>query len=153
MTYEIDKKEYAALWRGIKTLPKEANKELRQTSKEISQDIVIPIIQQAMDETMSPKIADRMKASVRVKSDRIPAVKIGYKKKVFSGGASSIFMRFGTVKGIAYTSRTGNQVKWPEALTSGGYWTKIASDRYLEPGYNAWRKAVIDIIDKWNRGK
>ena len=147
---QIDKTEFRGILKGLKGLPKEANAEIRKEAQIIADQVVIPRIQIAMDASMPISMSSRMKLSVRRKSDRLPAVKIGLKKKVFSGGASTIIMRYGTIVGV-YTSKSGKEVNWPKGIVRPG-WTGRAADMYIEPAYKLWQIRVEEIVKKWNRG-
>ena len=151
MSYKIDPVEYKSLLRSLKSLPKEANQELRKEARQIADQIVLPAVIQAIDSHVAQPYAQTLIRDTRSRGDRVPTVVVGKKKKVLSGGASSNFIRFGTVKGV-YQSRSGRLVTWADGRVTPG-WTKAASDNYLEPAFQAWEQTVQAIMLKWNRGK
>jgi hypothetical protein len=130
--------------RAISRLPKEAQNELRGASAEIARSDMAPAWRNAALYYAGPwgsRIAD----SVRVKRDRVPAVSIGYAKRVFSGGASSIMVRFPADKGRQ--GKSGNRV--PEAFGEGSDW--ISRVRGYQPeAMRKWGRAVDDIVRKWS---
>lgn len=151
MSVELDPASFKYVMDSMKNLPKEANDELRTASMSIAERVLKPIIQRVIRAQAGPygsKLAD----SVRVRRDRVPKVAIGNKRKVFSGGASTNNIRFGTIKG-PYFARNNqeHQQLWPQSVTPG--WTKEASDKYLEPVFAEWEKTTLQIVDKWNGGR
>ena len=148
MNVTIDPASFKFVMDGLKGLPKEANAELRTASMEIAERILKPIIQRTIRQQAGP-YGEKLAESVRVRKDRIPKVAIGNRRKVFSGGASTNIIRFGTIKGpyFARDNRENKQM-WAQSVTPG--WTKEASDNYLKPVFHEWEKTVVHIVDKWN---
>ena len=149
MDTQVDPDSYHALLRALKGLPKEANNELRQKSREIAETIIKPklshaILQQA--ENYGPKLV----RSISVSRDRVPKVRIGNNRKTFSGGASANIIRYGTIMGPYLVRESGRRQMWAEGVTPG--WTKTASNDYTPDVFDAWQNSVAEIIVKWNRG-
>lgn len=150
MTFKIDANEYRSLMRSLNNLPKEANKELREQARDIAEKIVKPEIVSAIRDHVQEPYAQAIIDATRTRGDRVPTVVIGKQKKALTGGASSNAIRFGSIKGV-YWARGQRLVKWPENRVQIG-WTKTASDNYLEPAFDAWKRQVEIIVAKFNTG-
>ena len=90
----------------------------------------------------------------RVTRDRVPKVAVGSRRKAYSGGASSIQIRYGTVVGPYRTGNRGERSDkmqtWARSVSPG--WTDAAARDYTPPAFQAWDRAVEHIVNKWNRG-
>lgn len=150
MTFQIDVNEYRSLMRSLNGLPKEANQELRKQARDIAEKIVMPEIVSAVRSHVQEPYAKAIIDSTRTRGDRVPTVIIGKQKKALNRGASSNAIRFGSIKG-AYKSRSKRMVTWPQNQVQLG-WTKTASDNYLEPAFDAWKRQVEIIVAKFNSG-
>jgi hypothetical protein len=149
----VDPSEFASILGSLKALPKSASDDLRQTAIQISDAIMVPSIKSAISQHAG-SYAPKLNQSVKAGRDRIPKVTVGSKSITFSGGASTNFIRFGTIKGV-YLSQpsfasNGKYQTWAQGVRPG--WTDTASNNYTEPAFLAWEKGVEDITDKWNRG-
>ena len=149
----VDADSYYALLRALKGLPKEASQELRVEAKQIAEDIVKPSVQRAIRSHAGP-YGDKLAKNVRVTRDRVPKVAIGSRRKAYSGGASSIQIRYGTVVGPYRTgnagTRHGREQVWARNVSPG--WTDAAARDYVPPAFQAWDRAVEQIVTKWNKG-
>ena len=149
----VDADSYYALLRSLKGLPKEASQELRVEAKQIAEDIVKPSVQRAIRSHTGP-YGDKLAKNVRVTRDRVPKVAIGSRRKAYSGGATSIQIRYGTVVGPYRTGnnggRQGREQLWARAVSPG--WTDAAARDYTPPAFKAWESAVQSIVTKWNKG-
>jgi hypothetical protein len=150
---KVDPAEYASILRSLKNLPKGASDDLRQTAIQIADSIMVPSIQSAISQHAG-NYASKLNQAVKAGRDRIPKVTIGSKSVAFSGGASTNFIRFGTIKGV-YQSQpsaasTGRFQFWAQGVRPG--WTDTAANSYTEPTFQAWQNGVNDVVDKWNRG-
>jgi hypothetical protein len=150
---KVDASEYASILKSLKSLPKGASEDLRQTAIQIADSIMVPSIQSAISQHAG-NYATKLNQAVKAGRDRIPKVTIGSKSIAFSGGASTNFIRFGTIKGV-YQSQpsavsTGRFQMWAQGVRPG--WTDTAANSYTEPTFQAWEKGVQNVIDKWNRG-
>lgn len=130
--------------RAIGRLPKEANTELRKASVAIAAQDMAPAWKRVAINYAGPW-GERIAASVRVKRDRVPAVAIGYTKRVFSGGASSIQVRYPSDKGN--TGRGGKHV--PAAFGTGANWIETVRGTYQADAIRKWGQAVDDVVRKW----
>ena len=131
--------------RAFRQLPKEASAELRQASRQIADRHMAPAWRNAAMYYAGPW-GEEIAASVRVSRDRVPAVAIGYQKKVFSGGASSIMVRYPSDKGRS--GRSGERV--PAAFGDGSDWlSKVKA--YQPAAIREWASAVDGVVRKWNR--
>lgn len=149
----VDADSYYALLRALKGLPKEASQELRVEARQIAEDIVKPSVQRAIRSHAGP-FGDKLAKNVRVTRDRVPKVAIGSRRKAYSGGASSIQIRYGTVVGPYTTSKNGQRAgveqTWARNVKPG--WSDAAAQDYTPPAFQAWDKAVEQIVTKWNKG-
>jgi hypothetical protein len=150
---KVDPAEYASILRSLKKLPKGASDDLRLTAIQIADSIMVPSIKSAIS-LQAGNYANKLNKAVKAGRDRIPKVTIGSKSIVFSGGASTNFIRFGTIKGV-YESQpsaasSGRFQMWAQGVRPG--WTDTAANSYTEPTFQAWQKGVNDVVDKWNRG-
>tara|TARA_R110000868_G_scaffold131130_1_gene341070 strand:+ start:155 stop:601 length:447 start_codon:yes stop_codon:yes gene_type:complete len=131
------------LFRALKQLPKEANQELRLESVKIAERHMLPSWQTAASSfagNWGPKIA----ASIRVKRDRVPTLVIGYAKKVYSGGASTVMTRYPADIGIY--GRAGDKARM---FGEGTSWMSKRYD-YRPQAFRDWSDAVEMIVTKWN---
>lgn len=140
--------------RALSKLPKEAGQELREASMNIAAQDMAPAWANAAlyyAGPWGPKIAD----SIRVKRDRVPALSIGYARRVFRGGASSIVARYPSDKG--QTGRSGPVKRdadgnvtggVPAAFGDGTNW--ISQRRNYQPAaMRKWGDAVDRVVRKW----
>jgi hypothetical protein len=150
---KVDPAQYASILQSLKALPKGASEDLRQTAIQIADSIMVPSIRGAIS-AHAGSYASKLNQAVKAGRDRIPKVTIGSKSVAFSGGASTNYIRFGTIKGV-YESQpsavsTGKFQFWAQGVRPG--WTDAAAESYTEPTFLAWQKGVNDVVDKWNRG-
>jgi hypothetical protein len=126
------------LLRDLRGLGKEAQKELRQSSKTIAEQHMVPAWKNAALQYAGPwgeDIAD----SVRAGADRVPKIMIGNKKKTMRGGATSIMVRS--------PSNTGNR---GESFAPFERTNWIAKTRSYQPAaLEEWGKAVDRLVFKW----
>ena len=165
MSFTVDYGEYRDLLDSLGRLDKAANREMREEAAIIAESIMMPAIKSAIA-SHAGSYATKLNQTVRTRQDRLPSVKIGDSKKmssrgtvlnsrtaggsgVYSGGATSNMIRFGTIKGY-YTSRSGRPQLWAQGIRPG--WTQAADDAYAEPAFAAWGKTAQDLVDRWNRG-
>jgi hypothetical protein len=126
------------LLRALNKLPKEANKELKAASKTIAERHMVPAWQDAARNYAGPW-GDEIAASVKAGTDRIPVVRIGGNRKVFSGGASATMVRYPTDSGQARNS-------WAP-FEATGWISKRAP--YQEKALQEWAEAVDRVVSKW----
>lgn len=124
--------------KDLRKLPKEANAELRRASVDIATRHMLPSWRNAALTAgpWGPKLA----ASIRVRSDRLPALLIGKDRKVFSGGASTNMVRFPAFQGTAN--------KWPPFGEGTGWIDRRRP--YAQQALAEWTKAADLIARKWN---
>ena len=138
---KYDARQLAALTRDLKTLPKEASRELRAESKQIANQIMKPELQRQAERV--PSWGPALTRSIMVRSDRIPKVVIGGRRKLTSGGASGIDLRYPTQSG------RGRGSPAPFQRTN---WMRHASGEYKDEAFTAWAEVVERICKKFNRG-
>lgn len=130
------------LLRDLRSLPKEAQAELRDASQDIATRLMVPAWRAAAMKAgpWGPGIAQTIKA----KRDRIPAVTIGGNRKTYSGGASPTMVRFPSSAGRVRTAI-------PEVFRPTG-WIRSAKPAYIGPAMGEWGQAVSRVCHDFNRG-
>jgi len=124
--------------KAFRQLPKEASKELRQASKIIAERHMAPAWRDAA--LGAGPWGEQIAASVKAASDRIPAVKIGGNRKVFSGGATATMVRWPSSTGTARDSFAPFEAtNWLQDVRS-----------YHGPALQEWAQAVDRIVAKWS---
>ena len=125
--------------RAFKALPKEASRDLRLASAKVAERHMLPAWKRAAltVDVWGKDLAE----SIRVKKDRLPALNIGFQKKVFSGGASTNMVRW-----PASTGETRNSF----APFENTAWLSIARNHYVEPAMQEWGKALDETLKKWS---
>lgn len=131
-----------ALLRDLGKLGKLATKELRASSRVIADRHMVPAYKKSAREV--PTWGDYLAASVRSRNDRLPSVKIGFQKKVLSGGASTNMLRYPTDTGKPRGSRKLTGVN-PFERTN---WLNNARS-YQKPALVEWGQAVDRLVRKW----
>jgi hypothetical protein len=125
--------------RAFKALPKEASHDLRLASTKVAERHMLPAWRSA---ALTVDVwGQDLAASMRVKKDRLPAIKVGFQKKVFSGGASTNMVRWPSSTGEARNSF---------APFENTHWLSIARDHYVEPAMQEWGRALEDTLKKWS---
>jgi len=158
----IDDREVRDLLDALGSFEKAANRDMRRESEYIAEEIMVPAFRWAIS-SHAPGYARNLNASIRTKQDRIPSVRIGNSNRyssrgnlnrtgngVYSGGATTNMIRFGTIQG-QYTSRSGRTQFWAEGIRPG--WTDTAESSYYEPAFTEWTRVANKLINDWNRGK
>ena len=124
--------------RDFKKLPKEATKELRRASVDISNRHMVPSWKAAT--LTAGKWGPKLAESVRAVSDRLPALKVGKDKRIYSGSASTNIIR--------YPSFRGTKTGW-KPFGDGTGW--MANRRpYAAQALAEWTQATDLIVAKWN---
>lgn len=132
-----------SILRDLRRLPKEAQNELRTASVAIAERHMVPAWRAAALEAgpWGPKIA----ASVRARRDRIPAVVIGGKRAVFSGGAS--------VNNVRFPSHAGRVRESIPKAFKATKWMATVRRRYIGAAVTEWANAVERIVRDFNNGR
>ena len=136
-----------AVLRSLRQMPPQVGVELKKASGHIARNLMLPHYQQAARTV--PVWGDVLADSIRVKRDRVPALKIGYKRAALSGG------RGGSKKGASTV-----QLRWPTfSGDRGSSFAPFEQTRWLDEakGYKpkameAWTDALERYVRKWNRG-
>jgi hypothetical protein len=126
------------LLRDLRGLGKEAQKELRQSSKTIAEQHMVPAWKNAALQYAGPwgeDIAD----SVRAGADRVPKIMIGNQKKTMKGGATPNMVRS--------PSNSGRRGKSFAPFERTNWISKTRS--YQPAALEEWAKAVDRLIVKW----
>jgi len=127
------------LLRDFSKLGKEASKELRQASKTIAEQKMVPAFRQAA--LNSGPWGEALASSVRAGADRVPKVMIGSQKKITRGKASSNMLRYPVDTG------DGGDSTAPFQRTS---WLSKART-YQKPALEEWSQTVDRLVAKWPR--
>jgi len=118
-------------------LRRTANGELRQAAGETAQGLVAALRSSAAS---GPPAARLVASTVRVKSDRLPAVSIGGPARVGRYGAPASALLWGTEHG-------GHNFA---AAAGGNYWIQPAVERFQgDPSIAAYKRAVVAIMARW----
>lgn len=99
-------------------LRKEANSEIRVAAKQCASELVTDL--QAAASASPTPVAQRVAASIKVKSDRFPTVSIGGSKRVGRRGAPASALMWGSEHGGSHFA----------AGPSGGYWIAPTVKRF-----------------------
>lgn len=129
--------------RALKQFPKEASDELRDESQRIADRRMLPSWKNAAmynGGAWGAKIA----ADIKVRRDRVPAVRIGSNSRRFSGGASTNRVRYVSDKGN--TGLAGDST--PPAFGSGTGWMGTRQD-YKRAALEDWGDALERVVRKW----
>lgn len=129
--------------RAFRNLPKEASAELRAASTIIAERYMVPAWKDAATTHAGPW-GQKIAASVRAKRDRVPSVNIGFAKKVYTGGASSIMTRYPANRGTR-----GAAGKNAAAFGQGTNWMDRVRP-YQPAAIREWGQAVDTIVRKWD---
>lgn len=157
----IDDGDIRDILDALGSFEKVVNREMRRQSEYIAEEIMVPAFRSAIS-NHAPGYARKLNQSIRTKQDRIPSVRIGNSNRfstrgnlnrtgtgVYSGGATTNMIRFGTIQG-QYTARSGRTQFWAEGIRPG--WTDTAESDYYEPAFAEWTKQANKLINDWNRG-
>ena len=141
LVLKYNAKQFARLQRDLKGLPKEASRELRKESKLIASQVMKPELDRRLGEV--PIWGPRMVQGnvVKVVSDRVPKVKIGGRRKLFSGGATGIYLRHPTATGRRKDSF---------APFESTRWMRKASKEYKDEAFTRWAEVVEKVCRKFN---
>jgi hypothetical protein len=162
----LDQLEFRRLLDSLGSFEKAANRDMRREAEYIADSIMVPAIKSAIS-SHAPGYAKNLNSSIRTKQDRVPSVRIGNSNKyssrgtvtnprantgrgVYSGGATTNMIRFGTIQG-QYRSRSGRTQFWAEGIRPG--WTDTADADYYEPAFKAWIDTATTLVNNWNRGR
>jgi hypothetical protein len=157
----IDDGDIRDILDALGSFEKVVNRDMRRQSEYIAEEIMVPAFRSAIS-SHAPGYARKLNQSIRTKQDRIPSVRIGNSNRfstrgnlnrtgtgVYSGGATTNMIRFGTIQG-QYTARSGRTQFWAEGIRPG--WTDTAESDYYEPAFAEWTKQANKLINDWNRG-
>lgn len=127
--------ETLAAFRG---LPKAANKEIRQASREIVRALVGPVSASAVTEGSTAALMAR---TVRPASDRLPALQAGGAKRVGRHKTPAY-------KLVARTEQGADEARLPQfqSYRESGYWFKPAVDRADATILAEWQAAADRVL-------
>jgi hypothetical protein len=124
-------------------LRKEANAELRQAAKECASALVALLV--AAAGASGVPVAQRVAASIKVKSDRIPVVSIGGPRRVGRRGAPAAALLWGSETGPA-----GPVNHFGVPRNAGGYWIAPTVEKFAtNKAPEIYRRKVYEIMRKW----
>lgn len=133
--------------RDLRNLPKEASNELREASKDIASNLMVPYWQSAAEQ--GGVWGGAVAATVRAKRDRVPSVSIGSNRRAFSGGASPTTVRYPSHAGSQ--GRSGAAGTMPVAFGSGFGWMRNMG-KYKPQALKMWLDALDRVKRKFERG-
>ena len=145
--YEARVEGLNGLLRDLRKLPKDASKELRDSSKTIANKHMVPAWKNAAIQGAGPWGND-IANSVRAGSDRVPKIMIGGNRSVTSGGATPTMLRYPSDKGNRARAAKGAINRMPPAFGAGTDWISKARD-YQPAAIQEWGKAVDRVIGRW----
>ena len=137
--------------RILSKLPKDMQAEIRDESQAIATEEMVPAWQSAA--RMSGPMGEKQAASVRAKRDRVPAVSIGYARKAYSGGASTIMSRYPSHEGGEAAGRDSRGRFRPGARPptySATQWINAAK-KYKGPAWRRWNDVLTDVVNEYGR--
>ena len=148
---------------------KDVNSELRRAARGIANDVLVPLVSQAVASSGAPQAA-AMAATVRAHSDRVPVVVVGKVNPRFSSGfrrpggsaAQSKARRGSMARGVVSgplggrrdTRADENYYRIPRdpswgalgrALSEGGQIVEAGTQRYLDEYLTILRRAGFDV--------
>lgn len=142
---------------AFRRLPKDANKELREASKFIARIIASSAKAASNIDSQAAAVGK----TVRVVSDRVPAVQAGGARRVTSTGARAFELLFGSEFGMnrrsgwyanpRYGGETAGQFASRHTGRSGR-WFFPTVEREAPAALREWRKAADDIVKKFGSG-
>ena len=132
----------------LRSLPKEAQEELRLESKKIATELMVPYWKEAAENAgpWGPHIARTVKA----KKDRLPSVSIGGGRKRLRGGATATMVRFPSHAGPE--GRSAAQGSLPQAFYKNATGWMQQMGRYKPEALKRWLEAIKKIERKFERG-
>ena len=139
------------LLRDFSKLGKEASKELRQASKIIAEQKMVPAFRQAA--LNSGPWGDALASGIRAGADRVPKVMIGAQKKTsISGRASSNMLRYPVETGDKGDNAWKNGVDRAGSFAPFERTNWLAKARtYQKPALEEWSQTVDRLVAKWPR--
>jgi hypothetical protein len=138
----------SSLLRSLRALPKEAQNELRESSKDIASRLMVPAYKAAA--LRAGPWGGAIASTVRAKRDRVPSVSIGSNRRAFSGGASPTMVRYPTHAG--YQGRAGASGTMP-AVFGAGYGWMTHMGRYKGDALKEWLQAVDRVKRNFEAGR
>lgn len=135
--------------RILSKFPKETQADLRTEAQSIATRIMVPEWQKAAMQAgpWGPKLAD----SIRAKRDRVPAVSMGYARKVYSGGASTIMTRYPAHEG-GQAGRDGGRFvsdQRPDVFRETGW--IFSAKSYKAPAMRSWNAVLTRVVNEYGR--
>jgi hypothetical protein len=130
--------------RALRQFPKEAGAELRKESQNIAERRMLPAWKNAAMYNAGPWGAV-LAADIKVRRDRVPAVRIGSNTRRFSGGASTNRIRYVSDKGSQGLAGDAT----PPAFGSGLDWMSTRQDYRLD-AMRDWTEALDRVIRRWD---
>jgi hypothetical protein len=132
----------------LRSLPKEAQDELRVESKDIASRLMVPYWKAAASQ--AGPWGGEIAATVRAKRDRIPSVSIGSNRRRFSGGASPTAVRFPSHAGPEGRAAAGGTLPATFYQRATGWMQQMG--KYKPQALKEWLTAVDRIKRKFERG-
>lgn len=124
---------------------KDVNKQLRAAARGIAADLLVPLVADAVRHSGAPQ-ADKMAATVRPHSDRVPVVVLGKVNPRFASGFRTSGRRGGNTSAGSARLRRGSLARGVVAGPLGGHRNTPTAENYYtigrDPGWGALGRAL-----------
>ncbi|MGA6164310.1 hypothetical protein [Amycolatopsis magusensis] len=131
--------------RVLATLPKDASKELREASLELSKSLAVKVKADGMGDAapQSPLVA----STVRAERDRVPVISVGGTRRLGRNKKPAYKLLFGSVFG----ANEYPQFHRPHGGTQA-YWFFPVVEESAPEQSAAWNKAADNVIRRFSEG-
>lgn len=144
LTVKVSIPNLRALLKSFSELPKEANKELRAASLEISKHIAE--VSKSYARTDSAPQSHLLEPTIKPIMDRVPAIQAGGTKRVGSRRTQAFKLLFGSEFGSSEYPQFHRE--W---AGKRGYWFFPSVERNEDYIGETWIKAANTILDNWSK--
>lgn len=144
LTVKVSIPNLRPLLKSFNELPKEANKELRAASLEISKHLAE--VSKSYARTDSAPQSHLLVDTIKPIIDRVPAVQAGGTKRVGSRRTQAFNLLFGAEFGSTYYDQFHRE--WNG---KNGYWFFPSVDRSQDYIGETWTKAATHIVETWSK--
>lgn len=132
--------------RAFRDLPKDANRELRQRTLKLSEDLADKVEAAARrDSEQSALLAP----TVRAQKDRTPSIRVGGTKRVGRNRVPAYKVLFGANFGARYLTQFR---AWNGGAGNEDYFIYSTVEENEPLIADAWRRVADDVLREWGRG-
>lgn len=142
-SFDVEVEGLNELLRDLRSLPKEANAELRLASQRIASEHMVPAWQSAAQQ--AGPWGDKIAATIKARRDRLPSIVIGAQRPKYSRGATPNVVRYPSDKGISRNADPAASATFRDGLN----WMRFARS-YVPKAMQEWGQAVENICDRFN---